>query len=279
MPDTRMVWKKLPTKWTMRRVVLLITTLVICVAAGVLLACMLYSGPRDYDGNASVTGVTLGKIVLPVRLSRPIYRYSVVPGGFGDPAELRQVADRDYVVRTLYNGLNFPLVHEHRLKGDTLMYVSYRIGQKVFWTQKPHLLKEGDKTFTDGRELVRARCGNLLSLTPRFPTRSVEPSMADMNDVLTARDPGSTVTPMLHSSLTVAAPPVPGFVIGTIGGGWGGRPCKHEDDGDSDDCKHKHTPPPAPVPEPGTWVLIGSGLVGLYAYNLRRKHGQEKCRG
>lgn len=271
MPDTQATWKKRPTRWTLHRVVVLVTVLAMCVAIGVLLACALYAGPREYNGGVGDEGGGIGKIVLPAHISRPIYRYSVVPGGFGDPAELRQVADKDYVVHALYNGINFPLVHEHRLKEDTLVYVSYRIGQQVFWTQKPHWIMEGDKTFTDGREMVRARCGNLLSLTPRFPTRGVEPSIAVLNEVLTMRDPGSTVTPMLHSSLTVTAPTVPGFVIGTPGG-WGGRPCKHEDDGDSDDCKHKHTPPPAPVPEPETWALVGIGLVGVYAYTQRRKH-------
>ena len=27
----------------------------------------------------------------------------------------------------------------------------------------------------------------------------------------------------------------------------------------------------SPVPEPGTWVLIGAGIIGLAAWNKRRK--------
>lgn len=264
----RSKWVKNERRWSFRRVALLVTVAVLCLAMGVLIACAIYSGPREYNGSVRAPQPVAQTVP---HMNRVVFQYSVIPGGVASATELQEFANGDYVVRALYSGINYPLVHEHHTKSEMKMYVSYRVGQRVFWTKGTHIIPAGEKTYTDGRLLVRARCGNLLSFTPRYPTQTIEP---ELSSVATTIDPSlSTSTPMLRSALLLTTPAAPRLTIIDSGGwGGGGRPCRHEDDGDSDDCKHKHHgPPPIPVPEPDTLAMLGTGLIVGYLYLQRRK--------
>lgn len=262
-------------RWSARRIVAALSVVIGAVGMMFGVVCVFYAsyvaGGADVVGSVSKPS-PMQSVTYP-HMAYPVYRYSVVPGGVHSPRELQLASADDYVVRTLYNGVNFPLVHEHRLATDTILYISYRKGLHVFWTKGTHVLHAGEVVYTDGKRLVRARCGNLLSLTPRYPTEPTEPTVAELDSVLVARDPGSTVTPMLRSALSAPALTValPRYVL-DVGSGSGGRPCRHEDDGDSDDCRHRHHgPPPIPVPETETLVMVGTGLVTMYATIIRRR--------
>jgi hypothetical protein len=67
------------------------------------------------------------------------------------------------------------------LASATRAYVSYRMGDRIYWTRKKLLIPEGELVLTDGVHFARTRCGNRLSLTPGAETRDDEPSEAALN--------------------------------------------------------------------------------------------------
>ncbi len=107
--------------------------------------------------------------------TRPLYPYSVVPGGISSAAELRAAAERDAAVRQHYAGLNLANAHVERLREAKLVYVSYRRGNQIFWTRNALRLAKGERVITDGVVMLRARCGNRISEVPMAP---VEPNVA-----------------------------------------------------------------------------------------------------
>jgi hypothetical protein len=68
------------------------------------------------------------------------------------------------------------------------MYVSYRIGNDVFWTKHRLTLPKGETMLTDGRAMARTRCGNRVSALPSKPNALVEPTTEELN-ALTSPDP------------------------------------------------------------------------------------------
>jgi hypothetical protein len=111
---------------------------------------------------------------------RPVYPYSVVPGGAYTPEEL-SAAMRDRVVAAHYAGLHASRVRPVVLERDRRAYVSFRMHNAVYWTRRPVKLAQGEHLLTDGENFVRARCGNRVSDIPRMPTTAEEPPEALMD--------------------------------------------------------------------------------------------------
>ena len=61
------------------------------------------------------------------------------------------------------------------LPSDRDVYMSYRIGQEIFWTKHKMRLREGETILTDGVHHIRARCGNCIAFAPMEPTADDEP--------------------------------------------------------------------------------------------------------
>jgi hypothetical protein len=62
------------------------------------------------------------------------------------------------------------------LKQNDQDYVSYRIGDGIFWTKKPITLHKGESVIIEGDIEARMRCGNRVSATPQLPVSSQEPA-------------------------------------------------------------------------------------------------------
>lgn len=107
--------------------------------------------------------------------------YSVIPGGIHSEEQLAEVLATDPVVARHYAGfdlLRFRFVHlRHGLKA----YVSYRLGNQIFWTDKKIALFAGETLVTDGTNYVRARCGNRISEVPRQPTSPWQPPLTQLS--------------------------------------------------------------------------------------------------
>jgi hypothetical protein len=56
-----------------------------------------------------------------------------------------------------------------RITEPRAAYVSYRIGDRIFWTTKKLTLKKGEVILTDGTHIIRGRCGNDVSYVPMRP--------------------------------------------------------------------------------------------------------------
>jgi PEP-CTERM motif len=235
---------------------------------------------------------------------RPVYPYSVVPGGVQDANELKWVAEHDPIVGAHYAGFDYDHARVVRLALATTAYVSYRIGNRIYWMHHKVTLHKGEKVITDGKMTARARCANRIEAGPRHEVSpAVEPPAIAFDQPI--RVPGGTA---------MQAPPVPfesalshpnGLAgVGPLslydpiaGAGWvpisppplpsglcGPNRKKGSDDsgccpGDAIGDKKKKSGCGSGgigvVPEPGTWVLFGSGLV-VIGWQARRKMVQRR---
>lgn len=109
-------------------------------------------------------------------VTRPVYPYSIVPGGVLTPAELEHAIAADPVVAAHYAGLNVAALRVVHLREPREAHVSYRIGNQVYWTTKKLRLKIGEAVLTDGTTMVRARCGNMVSDKVLGQTSQAEPA-------------------------------------------------------------------------------------------------------
>ena len=216
---------------------------------------------------------------------RPVYPYSVVPGGVRSAEELKEAVAKDPVVAEHYAGFQRDRARLVALPAPEAVYVSYRIGSEVFWTKKKLMLAKGENVITDGVSSARARCGNRISETPQAKTSPQEPSPKTLETRVDPADREFTAlfinpsprnepnpyvfgTPVPGSPPTVT-PPTGGVFIPIIpivpipnGGNPPTPPAPPTGGG---------TLPVTPVPEPGTLLLVASGLAGFLGYRKLRK--------
>jgi hypothetical protein len=243
--------------------------------------------------------VKLNQVLSQPAPSRPVYPYSVVPGGVEDARELKWVAEHDPVVAAHYAGFDYDHARVVRLTLARTVYVSYRIGNHIYWTRRRVKLHKGEKLITDGRMTARGRCANRVEEVPQQAASESEPPPLKFDEPLPAFEgtaaqgppvtfqsalmnrPGSPglgpvpplglYNPFGGASWTpIAPPPLPANVCG---------PEKKKGSGGSEGTgngKKKVSPcgngGEGAVPEPGTWMLLASGLVGIYGV-ARRKFG------
>jgi len=231
--------------------------------------------------------------------ARPIYPYSLVPGGVHDPKELAQVFDRDPVLASHYRGFDFRRARVVELSEDRTLYVSYRIAGHVYWTTKRVLLRRGEKVITDGKMTLRTRCANQVSETARKEVAPYEPSIAKMEEPMKGEggfaipDPVILDSSLARPSFQSFGPSTPGYALIANNGGilslyppplpsCGPGKTKKGSGGTSDSGGESSggkkgnagcNTPPAEVPEPGTMILFATGLaaaVTRYRNKIRR---------
>ncbi len=201
-----------------------------------------------------------------------VYPYSVVDGGVHSVKELQSAIWRDPVVARHYSNFRLDRARVIEAQADGDFHVSYRIGREIFWTKKKLKVAKGEGLITDGGNVARTRCANMLSEVPQGKTSPNEPTAEAFDTPKVAlSDPSSFVPPggiggdppattlppsdpppFVPPGGIGGAPPVPGD--GNPGGGGNGG-------GNGN--------PPVPAPEPITLLLLGSGLAGLWG--LRKK--------
>lgn len=216
-------------------------------------------------------------------VTRPVYPYSVIPGGVESGAELKTAILRDPVASDHYADFNVAKVRVVRLEQDQLAYVSYRMGDRIFWTSKKVRLPKGETVITDGEHEARTRCGNRISETPAQPVSPNEPPP----QALLPSQPPQLVSILLPPTIDfppapppafppgppLAPPPTPpgGFIpppyFPPIGGG--GSPPPSVPPNHPGPPIHSVPPavppPPVSVPEPGSFALLLLGLATLLA--------------
>ena len=241
-------------------------------------------------------------ILLPTGHTRTVYPYSVIAGGAQSAQELREAVAVDPVVAQHYADFDIAKTRRVTLDAPKLVYVSYRLGNKVFWTKHKVALRKGEAMLSDGPNMARTRCGNRISVLPVRPNAPAEPSSSELE--------GPEFAPMVSSpylaaysvsppamfsgpiqlpggptaSFVPVAPffplpggggivgnksastPPPGGGGGTPGGG-GGTPGGGSGGGGG-------TPTPVGVPEPGTAALV---LIGLGAAAMRARRKRKAC--
>lgn len=241
---------------------------------------------------------TLNQILSHAKLSRPVYPYSVVPGGVEDAKELKWVAEHDPVVAAHYAGFDYDRAQVVRLTLARTVYVSYRIGGRIYWTRRRLTLHKGEKLITDGRMTARSRCGNRVEEKPQQEASPAEPTAEKFDQPIGAGEgTAMQAPPVTFESALLNRPETPGLEPAGplslynpfVGGNWvsvsppplpaglcGPVKKKGTTGTEGGSGKKKKLGPcgsggsTGVVPEPGTWVLFVSGLAAIY-WQARRK--------
>lgn len=209
---------------------------------------------------------------------RAVFPYSVIPGGVRSGQELAEATQHDTLVAQHYAGFQLRNARMIHLKKDRLAYVSYRLGERIFWTRHKVTLHAGEALVTDGKTMARGRCGNRLSDSPKAPVSDREPGERILSTPVFVPDPAPLGFPVEDSPLArIALPPrtfgpppnappggpFPPFFPPIFPGGLGtpSRP--------------PGPPPPGPptvaTPEPASALLVLLGLAGLALASLMFK--------
>jgi hypothetical protein len=205
---------------------------------------------------------------------RPVYPYSIIPGGAVSAAELRTAMARDPVVAAHYVGFDLAKTRVFRVQQARAVYVSYRRRNDVFWTSKKLRLAVGETLITDGDHILRTRCGNQISDVPRTPVSLVaEPVPETLDTPLVSQIIQPFLAPISGEIADEVGPAgvLPFVALGTRGGGTTGAP----------DISPVSTipiagggfspSPPTPTPEPSSIILLSTGLGVVYLFRRLRK--------
>jgi PEP-CTERM motif len=213
---------------------------------------------RPHDDYASQTRQS--SLRSPARgVGRLVYPYSVVRGGVANPDELKHAMEYDPIVSRHFQGFDYQRAHVVQLSEKQAMYVSYRIGNSVYWTRRKVTLLPGEKLITDGTIVARARCGNRVAAVPMDTGSPLEPSLDDLEQPFILRDPDPTPPVLMtQSSAPDKLPPSAGPAKGS--GWWFIPPLVYVPSGSSGSSGG----PLAVTPEPGSLLLISSGLAAVY---------------
>ncbi len=206
---------------------------------------------------------------------RPVYPYSIIPGGIESADDLRRVSEHDEVVAHHYADFDFRHARVIELTEPRLVYLSYRIGSKVYWTTRQVTLHTGEKLITDGKIIARTRCANQVAALPQNvppPPAAPPPELFEQPIAGAFPELVEGPYPVLSTGVGPGIPPSWGTV--PIGGpvfppiGFppsclplpkNGKPVP----GKPKPCP-PYSPPPPGVPEPGMIVLFISGGAGIY---------------
>ena len=225
-------------------------------------------------GLASIFGINVWKRLqvevlnikppqLTFRAARQTFPFSVIPGGVLDQQELADSMAKDEVVRRHYSGLKPERMWFTRTEQPMLAYVSYRKGSDVGWTSHPVTIPANELVLTDGRHLVRARCGNRIEIKKPEPLASavvppeVPPPDIAMETGLPALIPPALIPPVPPAIqfAKAGAPPAPAWTPPPT---W----C----------CGVTPTTPNVPVvPEPPSFLLMFVGGLCVVAVVATKK--------
>lgn len=230
------------------------------------------------------------------RGTRPVYPYSVVPGGVEDVRELKWAANHDPVVAAHYAGFDYDHARVERVTVDQTVFVSYRIGNHIYWTRHRLKLHKGEKLITDGKITARARCANRIEEVSQQLQSASEPPPAKFEvPILLSQGSSTTIPPVEFQSALLSRsgmngvqsnpalslynpfsfvnvvpffpPPLPSSVC---------SPAKKPGKGEiaelsGDTRKKKKKGGPCAVgsggnktPEPETWLLLITGVAAIW---------------
>jgi len=140
---------------------------------------------------------------------RPVYPFSVIPGGVYSAGEFGEAVATDPAVGAHYSDVTPAAMLVETVDVPREAYMSYRVGDQIYWTKRKLPLHAGERVLSDGSVTIRGRCGNRLSDEPMLPTSDAEPPAEAFEDpappVAAALLPQNAAGPKLPLS---AVPPL-----------------------------------------------------------------------
>jgi hypothetical protein len=185
-----------------------------------------------------------------------IYPYSVVSGGTHSVQALRSAIWHDPVIAKHYSNFKIEKATIVEAQMPMTFYVSYRVGDKIYWTKKKLQIAKGEKLITDGQNLSRTRCANRLSEVPQAQTLAEEPTPEILN--LPVEPPPELVPEEKESSTDnkyIAAEDLPSLEFHPVKDSRTYKSYAYKESHGHDDV---HS-----VPEPNMMILLTLGLIGL----------------
>jgi hypothetical protein len=202
---------------------------------------------------------------------RRLFPYSVIPRGVQSNRELKNAMAKDPVVAAHYAGFKVARTRIVRLDHDRAAYVSYRLGNVVFWTKHRVIIPAGESLLSDGESMARTRCGNRLSVSPEAPVSPEEPSAM----ILEALQEDSTLVAYNSPFELPLTPPPAAQKPAPVEGGPLFIPSSIWFPVEA--ARATHPPvtasrmPPILVPEPDTLLLLSTGFSALWLARKRRR--------
>lgn len=189
-------------------------------ASAFLMVWLIHFATNHFQQYGSIQGhtrpATEGASAM-VRSLRPVYPYSVIPGGVYSPRELQFADSKDTVVKQHYADFDLKNAKLVTLTDDHYQYVSYRVKDQVYWTKKRLRIPKGELLVTDGKNFARTRCGNRLSEAPQKAVRPHDPDPAALS--LPAVNPKMLPKMALANAPVLGDMPASGAAIGNASSG------------------------------------------------------------
>jgi hypothetical protein len=210
-----------------RRFVVGVTLFALALAAAILFAGRLSTQLKVVSdiGLPQSAAAQPAPAVPAAPAARAVYPYSIIAGGARSVDELKHAIAADPVVAAHYAGFDLENAHAVRLEQPRLVHVSYRIGNAVYWTRKPLLIRAGETVLTDGVRTARTRCGNQLAETPGdISTEEPVEAVFDtpvVPDVPAGMLPLSAVQTLPEEAGGISLPMLGGPMSGILSGGGG----------------------------------------------------------
>ena len=213
-----------------------------------------YSPSRLLTGEMArhTSPVAMNELVLPpdFRSGRQVFPYSVVPGGLWNLRDVEDSIQSDPLVARHYRDLHIEKLLLRRTAAAMDVFVSYRLQNAIYWTSRRIHLPEGEPVLVDGKNMIRARCGNRIAFepprrTPKPPDNEPPPEIFEYGfpPILSPGEPLLTESDfqpkMPDHRLRVPVPPLvccAGSVSGPVN-------------------------PIGTTPEPTTLLLVGAGIL------------------
>jgi hypothetical protein len=174
---------------------LAIAALLVAGMTGVLLVASLSQfAPDEASGRQAARDTAVPAPASQIRnQTRILYPYSVVAGGVHSAPDVVEAIAADPVVAKHYGDIEADSIRVVNVVAPRSAYVSYRIGDRVYWTKHVVLLHQGEQLLTDGTREIRARCGNRISDVPQEPTSTSEPDVEEFDRALAPAPEGPKV--------------------------------------------------------------------------------------
>lgn len=236
----------------MKRIAVLVLVIVACTVA---IVPKLPNPVQQQGGLAAQSSATeeLAQVAYPQPV-RPHYKYAFVKDGITSVDDFCGVKELNPVVAYYTRSFGCALAWEVTLSHPINVYIAYVKDGRVQWTKTRSVLPAGTAIITDGLHSFLMRCGNQISWIPMVPVGDVPPT--EINTPI--EEPPVEAVPPTIELTSFPVPPTPGTggpETNSLGLGeiWFGG---FEGPGNK----------PVPTPEPGTWALLGLGLLCVFGY-------------